>query len=126
MEDFIICYLILFYQVSALDAISNIVIDFLPHKTMFMQCGGVKQLVQLSKSMDSTIRVNAVCALRNLTFLVNDKCKEEILSELTLLTLRSLICGNLFPEYNSCTMMCPLEVNTFVLQILRLVFKSKL
>ncbi|CAN4121008.1 unnamed protein product [Withania somnifera] len=80
-----------FVQVSALDAISNIVVDFLAHKTMFMQCGGVKQLVQLSKSMDSTIRVKAVCALRNLTFLVNDKFKEEILSELTQLTLRSLI-----------------------------------
>ncbi|CAN4119880.1 unnamed protein product [Withania somnifera] len=79
-------------KISALDAISNIVVDFLAHKTMFMQCGGVKQLVQLSKSMDSTIRVKAVCALRNLTFLVNNKCKEEILSELTLLTLRSLIC----------------------------------
>ncbi|KAK4356525.1 hypothetical protein RND71_025496 [Anisodus tanguticus] len=81
-----------FVQVSALDAISNIVVDFLAHKTMFMQCGGVKQLVQLSKSMDLTIRVKAVCALRNLTFLVNGKCKEEILSELTQLTLRSLIC----------------------------------
>ncbi|KAL3354295.1 hypothetical protein AABB24_018775 [Solanum stoloniferum] len=91
-----------FVQVSALDAISNIVVDFLAHKTMFMKCGGVKQLVQLSKSMDATIRVKAVCALRNLTFLVSDKCKEEILSELTQLTLRSLI------------------------WILRLVFKSKL
>lgn len=81
-----------FVQVSALDAISNIVVDFLAHKTMFMKCGGLKQLVQLSKSMDATIRVKAVCALRNLTFLVSDKCKEEILSELTQLTLRSLIC----------------------------------
>lgn len=81
-----------FVQVSALDAISNIVVDFLAHKTMFMKCGGVKQLVQLSKSMDATIRVKTVCALRNLTFLVSDKCKEEILSELTQLTLRSLIC----------------------------------
>ncbi|XP_015058647.1 armadillo repeat-containing protein 8 [Solanum pennellii] len=81
-----------FVQVSALDAISNIVVDFLAHKTMFMKCGGLKQLVQLSKSMDATIRVKAVCALRNLTFLVSDKCKEEILSELTHLTLRSLIC----------------------------------
>lgn len=131
MEDFILCSLILYYQASALDAISNIVVDFLAHKTMFMQCGGVKQLVQLSKSMDSTIRVKAVCALRNLTFLVNDKCKEEILSELTQLTLRSLICGKFSDiicclECSGCTEMCPLEVNTCVLQILRLVFKSKL
>lgn len=61
---------------------------------MFMQCGGVKQLVQLSRSMDSTIRVKAVCALRNLIFLVNSRCKEEILLELTQPTLRCLICGN--------------------------------
>ncbi|TMW92868.1 hypothetical protein EJD97_012466 [Solanum chilense] len=81
-----------FVQVSALDAISNIVVDFLAHKTVFMKCGGLKQLVQLSKSMDATIRVKAVCALRNLIFLVSDKSKEEILSELTQLTLRSLIC----------------------------------
>lgn len=112
---FIICSLILYYQVSALDAISNIVVDFLAHKTMFMKCGGLKQLVQLSKSMDATIRVKAVCALRNLTFLVSDKCKEEILSELTQLTLRSLICGNFFDiicclECNGYTEMCPFEV----------------
>lgn len=131
LEDFLVCSLILYYQVSALDAISNIVVDFLAHKKIFMQCGGVKQLVQLSKSMDSTIRVKAVCALRNLTFLVNDQCKEEILSELTQLTLGSLICGKFsdiicYLECIGCTDMFPLEVNTFVLQILKLVFKSNL
>lgn len=64
------------------------------HKSLFVKCGGVKQLVQLSKSMDSTIRVNAVWALRNLMFLVDNTCKEGIFSELTAMTLRSLICGN--------------------------------
>lgn len=79
-------------QVAALGAISNIVVDFAMHKSLFIKCGGVKQLVQLSKSMDSTIRVNAVWALRNLLFLVNKTCKEGIFSELTATTLSSLIC----------------------------------
>ncbi|KAL0371110.1 UNVERIFIED_CONTAM: hypothetical protein Sangu_0429100 [Sesamum angustifolium] len=78
-------------QIAALGAISNVVVDFMAHKSVLMQCGGVKQLVQLSKSMESAIRVNAVWALRNLTFLVNYRCKEEILLELTSATLISLI-----------------------------------
>uniref|UniRef100_A0A5B6ZSE1 Putative armadillo repeat-containing protein 8 n=1 Tax=Davidia involucrata TaxID=16924 RepID=A0A5B6ZSE1_DAVIN len=78
-------------QVAALGAISNIVVDFSTHKSTFIQCGGVKQLVQLSKSMDSTVRVNAVCALRNLMFLKDYGCKEGIFSELTASTLTSLI-----------------------------------
>ncbi|KAL2540902.1 ARM repeat superfamily protein [Abeliophyllum distichum] len=79
-------------QIAALGAISNIVVDFTVHKSTFIQCGGVKQLVQLSKSMDSTIRVNAVWALKNLMFLINSTCKEEILSELSPSMLISLIC----------------------------------
>lgn len=66
----------------------------MPHKSTFMQCGGVKQLVLLSKSMDSTIRVNSLWALRNLMFLVDHRCKEAILNELTQSNLRSLISGN--------------------------------
>lgn len=68
------------------------------HKSVFIKCGGVKLLVQLSKSMDSTIRVNAVWALRNLLFLVDKTCKEGIFSELTATTLSSLLCGN-FDNY---------------------------
>lgn len=78
-------------QLAALQAISNVVINFKAHKSLFMQCGGVKQLVLLSKSMESAIRANAVCALKNLTFLANNKCKEEILLELTASTLACFI-----------------------------------
>ena len=59
-----------------------------------MQCGGVKQLVQLSKSMDPTIRLNSVWGLRNLMFLADNRCKEGIFLELTASLLASLICGN--------------------------------
>ncbi|RAL43100.1 hypothetical protein DM860_009882 [Cuscuta australis] len=79
-------------QVAALGAISNVVVDFVSNKSIFLECGGVKQIVQLSKSMDSTIRVKAVCALRNLVFLTNNRCKEEILLELTQPALECLIC----------------------------------
>lgn len=78
-------------QVAALGAISNIVVDFTNRKLFFIQCGAVKQLVQLSKSMDSTLRLNAVWALRNLMFLADSKGKEHILLELTISTLASLI-----------------------------------
>ncbi|KAL3850122.1 hypothetical protein ACJIZ3_012004 [Penstemon smallii] len=79
-------------QIAALGAISNVVVDFTAQKSLFMQCGGVKQLVQLSTSMESAIRANAVLALKNLAFLVNNRCKEEMLLELTSSTLASLIC----------------------------------
>lgn len=74
-------------------------IDFTTHKSVFIQSGGVKQLVQLSKSMDSTVRLNAVWALRNLMFLVDNRCKDGILMELTASTLTSLICGNFQVNY---------------------------
>ncbi|KAL9458732.1 hypothetical protein AB3S75_007574 [Citrus x aurantiifolia] len=79
-------------QVAALGAISNIVVDFTTRRSTFIRLGGVKLLVQLSKSMDATIRLNALCALRNLIFLAEDKCKEEIFMELTASLLASLIC----------------------------------
>ncbi|KAH7860635.1 hypothetical protein Vadar_015911 [Vaccinium darrowii] len=79
-------------QVAALGAISNIVVEFTKHKSVFIQCGVVKQLVQLSKSMESAIRLNAAWALRNLMFVSDDRCKEGIFFELTASTLTSLIC----------------------------------
>ncbi|KAF6158591.1 hypothetical protein GIB67_040105 [Kingdonia uniflora] len=79
-------------QVAALGAISNIVVDFTTHKSIFIECGGVTQLVELSKSMDSTLRLNSVWALRNLMFLAGNNFKEGILEELTASTLASLIC----------------------------------
>ncbi|KAK7289705.1 hypothetical protein RIF29_03560 [Crotalaria pallida] len=79
-------------QVASLGAISNIVVDFLPHKSTFMQSGGVKELVQLTKAMDSSLRVNAVRALRNMLFQTDKMCKEVIFVELTASSMASLIC----------------------------------
>lgn len=79
-------------QVTALTAVSNIVVEFATCKSTFVQHGGVKQLIHLSTSMDSTIRLNAVWALKNLIFLAENRCKEGIFLELTPSTLSSLIC----------------------------------
>lgn len=78
-------------QVAALCTISNLVVDFTMHKSLFVESGGVKQLVELSKSMDSTVRLNAVWALRNLMFLVDSRCKDGIFLELRALKLTSLV-----------------------------------
>ncbi|XP_010545586.1 PREDICTED: armadillo repeat-containing protein 8 [Tarenaya hassleriana] len=69
-------------QVSALGAISNIVVDFTTRRSRFIECGGTKQLIELSKSMDPQTRVGALQALRNLMFLADIKCKEMIYSDL--------------------------------------------
>ncbi|CAL0335031.1 unnamed protein product [Lupinus luteus] len=79
-------------QVAALAAISNIVVDFMPLKSTFMHCGGVKELVRLSKAMDSSLRLNAVRALRNMLFLTDKMCKEVLFVELTASSMASLIC----------------------------------
>ncbi|TQD81562.1 hypothetical protein C1H46_032877 [Malus baccata] len=79
-------------QVAALGAIGNVVVDFTMRRSLFVLCGGVKQLVQLSRSMDSTVRLNAIWALRNLTFLADNACKQEIFMELTASSLASVIC----------------------------------
>ncbi|XP_012568731.1 uncharacterized protein [Cicer arietinum] len=79
-------------QVAALGAISNIVVDFTPDKSTFIQCGGIKELVQLTKSMDSSLRLNAVWSLRNMVFLADKMCKEAIVMELTVSSVASLIC----------------------------------
>ncbi|KAI4305103.1 hypothetical protein L6164_028491 [Bauhinia variegata] len=79
-------------QVAALGAISNIVVDFTPRKSTFIQCGGLKELIQLTKSMDSTLRLNAVWALRNMVFLADNMCKQGIFTELTAPSIASLIC----------------------------------
>ncbi|XP_022754249.1 armadillo repeat-containing protein 8-like [Durio zibethinus] len=79
-------------QVAALGAVSNIVVDFTTRKSIFVQCGGMKQLVQLAKSMESAVRSNALWALKNFVFLSDNRLKESVFSELTACLLASLIC----------------------------------
>nr|XP_010931024.1 armadillo repeat-containing protein 8 [Elaeis guineensis] len=84
-------------QVAALGAICNVAVNFATRKSVFIQCGGVSQLVQLSKSMDPTLRLKSVWALRNLMFLADRTDKECVLMELTASNLASLICDSEHP-----------------------------
>ncbi|KAG8090493.1 hypothetical protein GUJ93_ZPchr0011g28718 [Zizania palustris] len=81
-------------QVAALGAICNIAVNLTPRKSILLHSGAVSQLVHLSKSMDPTLRLKSVWALRNIMFLLNPKDKDFILKELTLSTLSSLICDS--------------------------------
>ncbi|KAK8595916.1 hypothetical protein V6N13_000592 [Hibiscus sabdariffa] len=78
-------------QVAALGAVSNIMVDFTTRKSIFVQCGGMKQLVQLAKSMESAVRSNALWALKNFVFQADNRLKEGVFSELTASLLSSLI-----------------------------------
>ncbi|XP_074321281.1 uncharacterized protein LOC141657833 [Silene latifolia] len=79
-------------QVAALSALVNVVVEFTSRKSTFYQYGGVKQLVHLSTSMDGTVRLNAIWALKNLIFLAENQLKDQIFQELTPSTISSLIC----------------------------------
>lgn len=86
-------FLISLLQFAALGAICNVSVNFTTRKSSFFQYGGVSQLIQLSKSMDSILRLKSVSALRNLIFLLDRKDKDNILIELSVPMLMSLICG---------------------------------
>ncbi|CAN1856722.1 Armadillo repeat-containing protein 8 [Linum perenne] len=81
-------------QVAALAVLSNIVVDFASHKLTFIEHGGLQQLFGLSKSMCPAVRSNSLLALRNMVFLADNKCKQEVASGMTTSLISSLICDN--------------------------------
>ncbi|CAO2149903.1 unnamed protein product [Urochloa humidicola] len=81
-------------QVAALGAICNIAVNLTPRKSILLHSGVVSQLVHLSKSMDPTLRLNSVWALRNIMLNQSPKDKDFIVKELTLSTLSSLVCDS--------------------------------
>ncbi|CAM8889219.1 unnamed protein product [Rhodiola kirilowii] len=78
-------------QVASLGTVGNIVVDFASRKSVFRDRGGVHELIQLSQSMDTEVKVSAVMALRNLMFQADKKCKEKVFSDLTVPLIESLI-----------------------------------
>ncbi|VYS48758.1 unnamed protein product [Arabidopsis thaliana] len=78
-------------QVAVLGALNNIVMDFSSPKSSFIEYGGIKQLTELSKSMDPNTRCSALRALRNLLFLADIKRKELFYSDVKAQGLACLI-----------------------------------
>lgn len=89
-------YLYIVDQVAVLGALSNIVLDFSSPKSSFIEYGGIKQLIELSKSMDPNARCSALRALRNLMFLADNKRKELFYSEVKAQGFACLISGKSF------------------------------
>lgn len=81
-------------QEVALGAICNVAIDFTTKKSALVKYGGVPLLVHLSKSIVPSLRLKSLCALRNLMFIADRIGKENIISELTISELASLICDS--------------------------------
>mmetsp|Transcript_53933 Transcript_53933/g.89750 ORF Transcript_53933/g.89750 Transcript_53933/m.89750 type:complete len:639 (+) Transcript_53933:58-1974(+) len=100
-------------QIATAATVCNIVLDFSPMKKIILENGGVSKLVALTHSMDATLRLNCLWALKNLVFHADPPTKETVMRELpfeclyqlandpeppvqeqALTLLRNLACGN--------------------------------
>jgi len=69
-------------QIEASATLCNIVLDFSPMKKEVVEKGGLPRLVALLSSMDPTLRLNALWALKNLAYDSEVKLKESMIKEL--------------------------------------------
>ncbi|KAJ3378983.1 Armadillo repeat-containing protein 8 [Entophlyctis sp. JEL0112] len=81
-------------QTNACATLSNIVLDFSPMKKSVIENGGVEKIVQLLKSDDSEVKLNAVWALKNLLYLANSEVKSKVIQEMGWDLLKKLLADN--------------------------------
>lgn len=65
--------------------ISNFIIKFF-FQTI-MELGGIEKLVELVRSPDNTLRLNAIWALKNLVYQAESDVKEAVMKVLTYQTM---------------------------------------
>ena len=70
-------------QEAATATICNIVLEFAPMKKIVLENGGIEKLVAMSRSMDLSLRVNCVWALKNLLYGADEAVKEMVMKSLT-------------------------------------------
>lgn len=79
-------------QIAAAATLCNLVMDFNPMKQYMIERNGVKKLVHFClESMDSTLRINAITTLKNLSFRADQTVKETMVRDLTFDTLFRLL-----------------------------------
>jgi len=69
-------------QNVACAALCNVVLDFSPMKKVVLENGGVQRLVTLVHSTNSSLRLNAIWALKNIVFSAESQIKDKIMKEL--------------------------------------------
>ncbi|ORY26906.1 armadillo-type protein, partial [Naematelia encephala] len=78
-------------EVAATATICNLIADFSPLKAFLLQNGGIEVLCQLSHSAYEPLALNALWALKNLTFHATDILKAQVMAVLTWSTLQTYI-----------------------------------
>ncbi|KAI8822623.1 armadillo-type protein [Fimicolochytrium jonesii] len=78
-------------QLTASATLCNIVMDFSPMKKTVLDNGGVERLIELARSMDGHLRLNAVWALKNLLYQADSDIKEKVMKGLEWDSLMCLI-----------------------------------
>ena len=78
-------------QSIASATLCNIVLDFSPMKKIVIENGGVEKLVELSRSADVSLRMNAVWALKNLLYQSDSDIKQSVMEKLGFKALEALI-----------------------------------
>lgn len=70
-------------QITASAALCNIILDFSPMKQIIIEKGVVARLVELTRSTNPTLRLNAVWGLKNMLFQTDIETKLNVLSAIT-------------------------------------------
>lgn len=70
-------------QAAAMATVCNILLDFSPMKKLAFENGVASQIILQTRSMDTTVRLNSVWALKNLLYMTETNIKQAILNELT-------------------------------------------
>ncbi|KAI8903788.1 armadillo-type protein [Gorgonomyces haynaldii] len=78
-------------KITASATLCNIILDFSPMKQVVIGQGGVKRLVELLRDPHTTLRLNAVWALKNMLFQTEYAIKVAVVQELTWNGLLSLL-----------------------------------
>lgn len=78
-------------QATACATLCNLVLNYYPMKENILLAGGVSELANLSKSLDSVLRLHSTWAIKNLLYRADRSLKDRVMKELTWPQLMALL-----------------------------------